>query len=125
MPPLRDSEALLRSADRINPNTFVISLRQIAKHLKIDPKRIINWQKWHHVLWVHLEGKGGYFISYRKLEQWIAACRTLIRGCQNLTTLTTVWSAILKEATRYTEDAITRLQEIWQQRQTDLRYSQG
>jgi len=77
------------------------------------------------VLWVHLEGKGGYFISYRKLEQWIAACGTLIRGCQNLTTLTKVWSAILKEATRYTKDAITRLQEIWQQRQTDLRYSQG
>jgi hypothetical protein len=97
MPPLRD---------RINPNTFVITLRQIANHLKIDPKRIINWKKWHHVLWVHLEGRGGYFISYRKLEQWIAACRTLIRGCQNLTTLTTVWSAILKEATRYTEDAI-------------------
>jgi hypothetical protein len=119
MPPLRD---------RINPNTFVITLRQIAKHLRIDPKRIINWKKWHHVLWVHLEGKGGYFISYRKLEQWIAACRTLIRGCQNLTTLTTVWSAILKEATRYTENAlseaipkgIARLQEIWQQRQTTL-----
>ncbi len=125
MPPLRD---------RINPNTFVITLRQIAKHLKIDPKRIINWKKWHHVLWVHLEGKGGYFISYRKLEQWIAACRTLIRGCQNLTTLTKVWSAILKEATRYTKDAIAkrcceaqiaRLQEIWQQRQTILSYSQG
>jgi hypothetical protein len=73
MPPLRDSEALLRSADRINPDTFVISLRQIAKHLKINPKRIVNWQKyslccvrlrlWQHVLWVHLEGRGGYFIS--------------------------------------------------------------
>jgi hypothetical protein len=116
MPPLRD---------RINPNTFVISLKQIAKHLKINPKRIINWQKWQHVLWVHLEGRGGYFISYRKLEQWIAACRTLIRGCQNLPTLTTLWTAILKEATRYTQDAITRLQEIWQQRQTTLSNSQN
>ncbi|HEY9635157.1 MAG TPA: hypothetical protein V6D14_17270 [Coleofasciculaceae cyanobacterium] len=41
-----------------------------------------------------------------------------------MTILTTIWSAILKEATRYTENAIARLQEVWQQRQTALRYSQ-
>ncbi len=105
---------------RINPQTFVITLRQIAKHLKISQERILNWEKWHNVLWVHIRGLGGYFISYRKLEQWLAACRTLIRGCYQLSTLDALWSAILQEASRYTEDAITQLETIWQQRYTHL-----
>ena len=50
---------------RINPKTFVITLRQLAKHLKINQERILNWEKWHNVLWVHIQGLGGYFISYR------------------------------------------------------------
>ena len=101
---------------RINPETFVITLRQIAKHLKTNPKGILNWEKWEHVLWVHLEGRGGYFISYRQLQQWIAACRTLIRGCCNLSTLDALWSAILQEAERYTKEAFAQLEAIWQQR---------
>jgi hypothetical protein len=101
---------------RINPQTFVITLRQLAKYLKRTQDCILNWEKWHNVLWVHIKGLGGYFISYRKLEQWIAACRTLINSCQNLPALNAVWSAILQEAQRYTEDALTRLEAIWQQR---------
>lgn len=105
---------------RINIGTFVITLQQIAKHLKTNPQRIINWEKWEHVLWVHLEGRGGYFISYRKLQQWLAACRTLIRACRNLNSLNALWSAILQEAQRYTENAIAQLEAIWQQRYTYL-----
>ena len=104
----------------INPQTFVITHRQIAKHLKISQERILNWQKWHNVLWVHIQGLGGYFVSYRKLEQWIAACRTLIRFCPNLEALNTLWSAIVQEAERYTEDALARLETLWQQRYADL-----
>ncbi|MEW5857354.1 MAG: hypothetical protein AB1861_08230 [Cyanobacteriota bacterium] len=105
---------------RINPQTFVITLRQIAKHLKINQERILNWEKWHNVLWVHIEGLGGYFVSYRKLEQWIAACRTLICFCRNVEALNTLWSSILQEAERYTEEALSRLEAIWQQRQAYL-----
>ncbi len=105
---------------RINIQTFVITLQQIAKHLKTNPQRIINWEKWEHVLWVHLEGRGGYFISYRKLQQWLAACRTLIRACRNLNCLNALWSAILQESDRYTENAISQLETIWQQRYTYL-----
>lgn len=105
---------------RINPQTFVITLRQIAKHLKTNPNCILNWQKWEHVLWVHLEGRGCYFISYRQLQQWIAACRTLIHGCRNLSILDALWSAILQEAGRYTQDAFAHLEAIWQQRHTYL-----
>ena len=105
---------------RINPETFVITLRQIAKHLKINCDRILNWKKWEHVLWVHLEGRGGYFISYRQLQQWIAACRTLIRACRHLQSLDALWSAILQEASRYTQDAFAQLEAIWQQRYSYL-----
>jgi hypothetical protein len=105
---------------RINPQTFVITLRQLAKHLELNPERILNWEKWHNVLWVHIEGLGGYFISYRKLEQWIAACRTLIRFCPTLEALNDLWSVILQESQRYIEEAFSRLEAMWQQRQNYL-----
>jgi hypothetical protein len=105
---------------RINPQTFVITLRQVAKYLKTTQDNILNWEKWHNVLWVHIKGLGGYFISYRKLEQWIAACRTLIRFCPNLQALNDLWSAILQEAERYTEEALARLEAFWQERYTYL-----
>jgi hypothetical protein len=105
---------------RINPKTFVITRRQLAKLLKIDPDRVLRWEKWKHVLWVHVQGLGGYFISYRQLEQWIAACCTLMRFCRNLKALDTVWSAILREAQRYTKDAIARLTQLYEQRQACL-----
>ncbi|HEY9710113.1 MAG TPA: hypothetical protein V6D48_18040, partial [Oculatellaceae cyanobacterium] len=66
------------------------------------------------------KGLGGYFVSYRNLEQWIAACRSLIHNCRNLPALDALWSAIVKEAERYTEEALFRLEAIWQQRYTDL-----
>jgi hypothetical protein len=105
---------------RINPQTFVITLKQLAKHLKINPERILNWEKWHNILWVHIQGLGGYFISYRKLEQWIAACRTLIHSCSNLLLLNALWLAIEQEAQRYTDEGLSRLETIWQQRKTYL-----
>jgi hypothetical protein len=105
---------------RINPKTFVITNRQLAKYLKIATTRIWRWEKWAHVLWVHIQGLGGYFISYRKLEQWIAACSTLIRSCRDLKALTLVWSAIQQEAQRYTEEAILRLSQLYEQRLTKL-----
>ena len=105
---------------RIDPKTFVITRNQLAKLSKCDPSRILRWERWPHVLWVHIEGWGGYFISYRKLEQWVAACGTLIRSCRNIKELTVVWKAIAKEAKRYTSCAIARLEELWQQRQTYL-----
>jgi hypothetical protein len=105
---------------RINPETFVITRRQLAKYLKTNPSRVWRWEKWMHVLWVHIEGIGGYFISYRKLEQWVAACCTLIRSCRNLEALAAVWSAIKQEAGRYTENAIAQLSQLHEQRQAYL-----
>ena len=100
----------------ININQFVITLKQIAKYLGIDSQRILNWKKWHNVLWVHIEGKGGYFISYRKLQQWLSACFALIRRCCTLPALDTVWTMICAESERYTSKGFARLQKAWQER---------
>jgi hypothetical protein len=113
-------EAMRSLRGRINIKTFVITLRQIAKHLQISQERILNWEKWHNVLWVHIKGLGGYFVSYRKLEQWIAACRTLINSCRNIDALNLVRHLILREAQRYTQEALSRLEAFWQKRYTDL-----
>ncbi len=106
----------------INPQTFVITRRQIADLLKIDPERIIRWEKWKHVLWVHIKGRGGYFVSYRQLEQWVRACGVLLRSCTTLEALTELWEAIQnpKEAKRYTADGIGQLEEIWYEQKTRL-----
>jgi hypothetical protein len=37
-----------------------------------------------------------------------------------MSTLDALWSAILQEASRYTEEAINQLETIWQQRYTHL-----
>jgi hypothetical protein len=105
---------------RIDINTFFITLKQIAEHLGISRDRILNWEKWQHILWVHIEGKGGYFISYRKLEQWISVCRRLMQSCRNISALDFLWSLIEKESERYTTEALDRLWEIRQARQLYL-----
>ncbi|HEY9613681.1 hypothetical protein [Allocoleopsis sp.] len=107
--------------DRLNPETFVITRQQLAKYLKIDPSRVWRWEKWKHVLWVHIQCMGGYFISYRQLEQWVAACCTLIRACREAKVLKLVWSAIEREVDRYTKEAFNRLSEIHAQQQAYLR----
>lgn len=117
---LKSTPAMQPLRQRINPRTFALTHRQIAKLLKIPQERILNWEKWHNVLWVHIKGLGGYFVSYRKLEQWIAACRALMQSCSNLQALNDCWLTILREAQRYTADAIARLEAICQQRHTYL-----
>ncbi|WP_307731297.1 hypothetical protein [Microseira wollei] len=69
---------------------------------------------------MHIEGIGGYFVSYRQLEQWIAASRTLIRYCPNLSALDALWQSILHEAQRYNDEALARLEAFWQQRYASL-----
>jgi len=48
---------------RINPETFVITRKQLAKYLKTDQSKVWRWEKWKHVLWVHIQGMGGYFTT--------------------------------------------------------------
>lgn len=105
---------------RIDPKTFTITRQQLAKYLQLDGSKILKWETWTHVLWVHIQGRGGYFISYRQLQQWIDACCKLIRGCQDIKSLKLVRLALKKEASRYTEAAIALLSQLFQQQQAYL-----
>ena len=100
----------------INPKQFVITTKQIAKLLGIDPRRIIKWKPWYNVLWVHIEGKGGYFISYRRLKQWLAACSTLIHFCPTVSALKQLWECIENESERYSQTAFYQLTAMVKQR---------
>ena len=93
----------------VNPKQFAITLEQIAQLLGIPPHRILKWERWYNVLWVHIEGKGGYFISYRRLKQWLAACSALIYFCPNRDSLQRLWECIEKESHRYTYQALSSL----------------
>ena len=85
----------------ININQFQITLQQVAKYLDINPRRIIKFQKWYNVLWVHIEGVGGHFVSYRKLEQWLSACSAIINRCGTIKSLQNLWAMINAEYERY------------------------
>ena len=104
----------------ININTFVITTGQIARMLGIDPRRIVKWRKWRNVLWVHIEGRGGYFVSYRRLEQWITACSALIRRCRTKKVLEKLWALIEKEQERYSEINFQRLKAMEEERLVSL-----
>ena len=100
----------------VNTNQFAITLKQVAKYLGINPRRIIKFQKWYNVLWVHIEGVGGRFVSYRKLEQWISACCGLINRCGTIKSLQNLWGMINAEYERYTQTGFARLETVWRQR---------
>jgi hypothetical protein len=115
-----ENTAMLNLRRYIDIRTFFITIKQIAQHLGISQDRILNWEKWQHVLWVHIEGKGGYFISYRKLEQWITVCRILMQGTKNKSTLDSLWKLIEREYKRYTAEAWVRLSNIRRKREIYL-----
>ncbi len=101
----------------LNPKHIEISVQQIAQLLGINPQRILNWQLWHNVLWVHIQGKGGYFVSYRRLKQWLLACKALIYYCPNQICLQRLWKCIEQESQRYTPEAFAYLTAMVRKRE--------
>lgn len=108
-PYLRTYSDMLPLRRHINIRSFFITIEQIARHLGLSIDRILNWEKWQHVLWVHIKGRGGYFISYRKLEQWISACCAFINNSRDIDSLKKIWSLIQKEFRRYTSEGLNKL----------------
>ena len=59
------------------------------------------------------KGRGGFFISYRQLEQWVAACCHVIRRCRNSFSLQEVLSAIVGELERYRQEGLAKIWEVY------------
>ena len=87
---------------RIKPTeNFRITKRQIAKFLKIAESLIAKVESWAYVLFIHRRDRGGYFISYRQLENWKNAVACQMQKCSNWQELQQLWSAIIQDHSKH------------------------
>ncbi|MBD2099961.1 hypothetical protein [Leptolyngbya sp. FACHB-261] len=100
-----------------------IPLSQVARFLGIPESLICRMEHWLHVLFVHRADRGGQFLSYRKFNQWLAACALTIQACNDLHLLDWVGEVIKTEIQRYAypEDVLSYWRQLWRQRHTQLR----
>ncbi|MBD2104456.1 hypothetical protein [Leptolyngbya sp. FACHB-261] len=106
----------------INPRQFEISLSYLATYLGIAQDCILRFEQWANVLFVHRKDRGGQFISYRDLIQWLEACVQTIRTCPNHQALQELGQLLKNELQRFTyaADTIAYLRRMWQQRKAQL-----
>ena len=105
---------------RIQPQkTFHITIKAVAKLLRIPPKMIVRIEKWDYVLFVHRRDIGGQFVSYRKLRNWQNVLAMKIKNCYKKAKLDTLWNAIEKDIKKYkkqyTKTDENILTEVWEQ----------
>ena len=87
---------------RIQPQkTFHITIKAVAKLLRIPPKMIVKIEKWDYVLFVHRKDIGGQFVSYRKLRNWQNAVAMKIRTCCKKDKLEMLWLTIENDRKKY------------------------
>ena len=87
---------------RIQPQkTFHITIKAVAKLLKIPPKMIVRIEKWDYVLFVHRKDIGGQFVSYRRLRNWQNAVAMKIRTCGKKVKLDMLWLTIENDRKKY------------------------
>ncbi|NER31728.1 MAG: hypothetical protein F6J89_29975 [Symploca sp. SIO1C4] len=103
---------------RIQPaQKFRISKSAIAQLLKIPKQLIVRVECWKYVVFVHRRDRGGQFISYRKLQQWLNATACQIQKCSTWQQLRQLWLAIeadyKKHEKQYQEYSYQFLSKIW------------
>ncbi|MBD2102963.1 hypothetical protein [Leptolyngbya sp. FACHB-261] len=106
----------------INPHQFQLQLSDIASYLGIPANLILRFEQWANVLFVHRQDRGGQFISYRQLRQWLQACIQAIHHCkthQNLQELGQIFKAEFQRFA-YPADIIAYLRQLWQQQKARL-----
>ena len=87
---------------RLQPaQKFRITLTCIAQLLKIPKHLIVRVECWAYVLFVHRTDKGGQFISYRKLRQWLYAVAYQIQNCSTWQQLRSLWLAIEEDCQQH------------------------
>ena len=88
----------------IQPNRhFYITIREIAKLLRIPPQIILRIELWVRVIFIHRSDRGGQFISYRKLEKWKNAVACQIQKCTTHKQLDDLWDLIENDREKYSK----------------------
>jgi hypothetical protein len=87
---------------RLQPHQkFRISIGAIAQLLKIPKHLIVRVEYWEYMIFVHRQDRGGQFISYRKLRQWLNAVACQIQNCSTWQQLRQLWLAIEDDCKQY------------------------
>jgi hypothetical protein len=118
----------LQPAKKFRITIWAIALRApaklIAQLLKIPKHLIVRIECWAYVIFVHRADKGGQFISYRRLQQWINAIACQIQNCSIWQELRCLWLAIeedcKKHETQYNAKNHPFLCKIWTKRWNTL-----
>ncbi|NEO98175.1 MAG: hypothetical protein F6K58_05665 [Symploca sp. SIO2E9] len=94
-----------------------ISPKAIAQLLKIPKNLIVRVECWQYVIFVHRRDRGGQFLSYRQLQQWLNATACQIQNCTTWQQLRQLWQAIEADYNKYNkqyqEQSYQFLSKIW------------
>ena len=86
----------------IQPNRhFYLTIREIARLLRIPPQIILRIELWVRVIFIHRSDRGGQFISYRKLKNWQNAVAIKIKTCYKKQKLDNLWLTIQNDSKKY------------------------
>jgi hypothetical protein len=87
---------------RIQPSKKLrITVRSIARLLKIPQNLIQRVESWANVVFVHRRDRGGQFISYRRLEEWQNAIAHQIQTSPNLSELSQLATSIQQDSRKF------------------------
>ena len=87
---------------RIQPSKKLrITVRSIARLLKIPQNLIKRVESWANVVFVHRRDRGGQFISYRRLEEWQNAIAHQIQTSPNLSELSQLATSIQRDSRQF------------------------
>ena len=110
---------------RIQPSKKLrITVRSIARLLKIPQNLVKRVESWANVVFVHRCDRGGQFISYRKLEEWQNAIAHQIQTSPNLSELSQLATSIQQDCRKfkkqYCQKTLDFLRQMCIQRQDTL-----
>jgi hypothetical protein len=111
---------------RIQPSKKLrITLRSIARLLKIPQNLIRRVESWANVVFVHRLDRGGQFVSYRALKEWQNAIGHQIQTCPTLSQLSQLVTSIRHDSRKfkkqYSQQTLDFLRKMWFQRQDTLK----
>lgn len=106
------------------PQKFRITLTCITQLLKIPKHLIVRIECWAYVIFIHRQDRGGQFISYRQLRQWLNAIAYQIQNCSTWQQMRSLWLAVEEDCKQhnkqYDEKNYPLLHKIWTQRWNKL-----
>ena len=99
---------------RIQPaKKFRVTVNAIAQYLKSPKHEILRVERWAYVVFVHRKGRGGQFISYRQLQQWLNGVAYQIQNCSTWQQLRQLWLAIEEDCKKHNKQYNNQQQQFW------------